>query len=138
LILIIVLAKRKKRNKKPNNNTNNNWKKDNRERVFCTNCGNETINSAQFCTNCGKSQSKEKTYERNFHNGSEITLKDCYDLLELDSTATASEIKAARNRLVIQWHPDKHRSSDRKAMAEKETKKINAAYEKLRKAGKLN
>jgi DnaJ-domain-containing protein 1 len=135
VILLIALTKRKKKNKKSRDDTTNNWKKDNQERIFCTNCGNEIINSTQFCTNCG--QSKEKTYERNFHNESEITLKDCYKLLELDSTATAFEIKAARNRLAIQWHPDKHRSLDRKAIAEKEIKKINAAYEKLRKAGKL-
>ena len=138
LILLIVLAKRKKMKKKPNKNTNkntnNNWKKDDQDRIFCTNCGNKIINSTQFCTNCGKSQSREKTYE---YNESEITLNDCYEILELTRTATALEIKAARNRLVIQWHPDKHRTLDRKLMAENETKKINAAYEKLRKAGKL-
>ena len=94
------------------------------------------LESTQFCNNCGKSSSDKKTYEDNYGSQSKNTLKDYYDILELDVNATPQEIKAARNRLTLQWHPDKHRSLDRKVMAENEIKKINNAYAELRKAGK--
>jgi hypothetical protein len=54
---------------------------------------------------------------------------DCFQILELKSDATLEEIKAARNELLLIWHPDKYASnaklSDR---AQQKTLKINEAY----------
>lgn len=67
---------------------------------------------------------------------SESPLKKYYDVLEISENASPDEIKKAYKRLVRQWHPDTHKSSERKQMAEKEMKKINEAYDMLEKAGK--
>ena len=128
--------KKSKNNKKSNNSSSGGQNKNNSRQIFCNNCGFRMLESTQFCNNCGKSSSDKKTYEDNYGSQSKNTLKDYYDILELDVNATPQEIKAARNRLTLQWHPDKHRSLDRKVMAENEIKKINNAYAELRKAGK--
>jgi flagellar biosynthesis GTPase FlhF len=80
---------------------------------------------------------REKERHRSEQESSNFSLSECYEILELDETATSVQIKAARNRLALQWHPDKHRSITRKEMAEKEIKKINTAYEKLHESGKV-
>ncbi len=113
VLSLIVLIKGKKKNKEPINDASDYWKQDN------------------------YSNTDEKTYEEPSHDHSEFTLKQCYEILELDENATPDQIKASRNRLALQWHPDKHRSASRKAMAEIETKKIITAYEKLREAKKV-
>ncbi len=84
---------------------------------------------------------KEEQYEDDEYEEesetSETPLKKYYDVLEISENATADEIKKAYKRLVRQWHPDTHKSSERKQIAEKEMKKINEAYDMLEKAGKV-
>jgi hypothetical protein len=69
---------------------------------------------------------------------SETSLKKYYEVLEISENATADEIKNEYRRLSIQWHPDRHRSRERKKIAEKMMKEINEAYEMLEKAGKVS
>jgi hypothetical protein len=144
IFLLVLFIKRKTNNNKTNNNKKSNnsssssQNKNNRGQIFCNNCGSRMLGSSYFCNNCGNSSSDKKTHNDNPHNPYENNLQYCYDILEVNPNATPQEIKTARNRLALQWHPDKHRSLDRKVMAEKETKKINAAYAELRKAGKVS
>ncbi len=54
---------------------------------------------------------------------------DYYDILGVDKTASADEIKKAYRRLALEWHPDRHK--DDKETAEKKFKEINEAYQVL-------
>jgi DnaJ-class molecular chaperone len=54
---------------------------------------------------------------------------DYYDILGVNKTATAEEIKKAYRKQALEWHPDKHR--DQKEAAEKRFKEINEAYQVL-------
>lgn len=49
-----------------------------------------------------------------------------HKILGVTTSASASEIKSAFRKLVMQWHPD--RNPDNQAEAEAMTKKIIAAY----------
>lgn len=54
---------------------------------------------------------------------------DYYDILGVNKSATAAEIKAAYRKKAIEWHPDKHK--DNKEEAETKFKEINEAYQVL-------
>ena len=59
----------------------------------------------------------------------------CYQILEIEKTATPEEIKIAYRKLSLKWHPDKfgqpgHLAKTREE-AEEKTKQINNAYEVL-------
>ncbi|MBI2636034.1 molecular chaperone DnaJ [Candidatus Peregrinibacteria bacterium] len=54
--------------------------------------------------------------------------RDYYDVLGLQESASADDIKQAYRKLSKEWHPDKHKG-DKKA--EEKFKKINEAYETL-------
>jgi len=54
---------------------------------------------------------------------------DYYDILGIDKSASAGEIKAAYKKQALLWHPDKHK--DDKEAAEKRFKEINEAYQVL-------
>ncbi len=110
ILLLIVLVKRKMKNKEPTDDTSN---EEEREKY------------------------SQDSNENNYQEQSNFTLKQYYDILEVDENATSDQIKTSRRRLILLWHPDKHRSLSRKKIAEIETKKINNAYEKLQEAGKL-
>ena len=45
------------------------------------------------------------------------TLKNYYEILELNQNATLPEIERSYQKLILKWHPDKH-TADRK-LAEK-------------------
>ena len=66
----------------------------------------------------------------------QITIQDAYEILEVNEKYSMDEIKQSRNRLSLQWHPDKHRSIKRKQIAEAQMKLINEAFEILK--NKLN
>ena len=53
-----------------------------------------------------------------------------YEILNLDTSASASDIKTAYHALIIQYHPDKFSSHppDFQKLADERTKKINWAY----------
>lgn len=82
-----------------------------------------------------REQREEKEEPRS--SPTDITLKKCYEILDVAENASADEIKKAYKKLVKQWHPDSHKSKERKEIAESEMKKINEAYEMLEKAGKV-
>lgn len=63
-----------------------------------------------------------------------MKLKECYQRLELPTTATASEIRQAYKKLVKNWHPDRFEAdSSMKVYAEERLKIINVAYDRIRK-----
>jgi DnaJ domain len=77
-------------------------------------------------------QAKQKPTER-----INLTLKECYKILEVDENATPNEINNSYKRLSLHWHPDKHTYYSRKKIAEEEMKLINLAKKELENAGKM-
>lgn len=63
-----------------------------------------------------------------------------YEILEITSSATDQEIKNAYRALAVKHHPDKvaHLGKDVQMAAEEKFKKINEAYESLKKARGFN
>ncbi|RVE72789.1 hypothetical protein OJAV_G00041590 [Oryzias javanicus] len=55
------------------------------------------------------------------------TVKNYYDILKVEKTATESQIKKAFRRLAVKFHPDKNRSAD----AEKVFREMAEAYSVL-------
>ncbi|XP_020559136.2 dnaJ homolog subfamily B member 9 [Oryzias latipes] len=55
------------------------------------------------------------------------TVKNYYDILKVEKTATESQIKKAFRRLALRFHPDKNRSAD----AEKVFREMAEAYSVL-------
>lgn len=60
------------------------------------------------------------------------TKRDFYDILGVNRSASAEELKKAYRRLALEWHPDKNKSPE----AEQRFKEINEAYEILSNAEK--
>ena len=60
--------------------------------------------------------------------------RNAYDVLEVSSNASQAEIRAAYQRLVRQYHPDRvaDMGPELRALAEERTKEINQAYNRLR------
>lgn len=63
-----------------------------------------------------------------------MSKRDFYEVLGIQKSASAADIKAAYRKLALQWHPDKHKE-DKKA-AETKFKEINEAYQVLSDAQK--
>lgn len=61
---------------------------------------------------------------------------DFYEVLGLSRGVSVSEVKAAYNRLVREWHPDRFSDKRKKREAEKKMKNINRAYDVLGNADK--
>lgn len=57
------------------------------------------------------------------------TYIDYYKILEIEKGSSAQEIKAAYRKMVIKWHPDRHKTN--KKEAESKMKMINKAYDIL-------
>ena len=65
-------------------------------------------------------------------------LKQYYDILESKETDSPKEIRAQFNKLIKFYHPDNYQNSPEKtAFAEKKTKELNNAYDKLHERGIL-
>lgn len=64
----------------------------------------------------------------------------CYKVLEVDRTATNEEIKKAYRNMAIKYHPDKlnHLGEDIRNAAEEKFKKVNEAYDKIKKERGFN
>jgi DnaJ-domain-containing protein 1 len=58
---------------------------------------------------------------------------DPYRLLGLTAAASAAEVDLARRRLLAQHHPDRVVGDEPKRQAERRTREVNAAYERIRK-----
>ncbi|MEP7168212.1 MAG: TerB family tellurite resistance protein [Bacteroidota bacterium] len=63
-----------------------------------------------------------------------------YKILEIDVTASDEELKKAYRRMAVKYHPDKveHLGPDFKKDAEEKFKKINEAYEVIKKERGIN
>lgn len=96
-----------------------------------------------------KKSSKQNSYQRqkyyksddysndNSYHSTE-NLKAYYDILELSENASKIQIKNAYRELIKFYHPDMHQNNPEKlARAERKTKQITDAYEKLKNAGKV-
>ena len=66
--------------------------------------------------------------------------KAAYKILEIESTAKEDEIKKAYRRMAVKYHPDKvhHLGPDFRKDAEEKFKKINEAYEEIKKERGMN
>lgn len=76
--------------------------------------------------------------EKDFQSISAMFVKDAsaaYSVLEIDESASNEELKKAYKKLVVRFHPDKvaHLGDDIKASAEEKIKKINEAYDQIKK-----
>jgi len=92
-------------------------------------------------------QTQQEHYENNTQDAPDsfearlVSLKDnapkCFELLEIDEKSTTDEVKAAFQRKIKDYHPDKVNASGSKIkqMAEEETKLVNIAYQTLKKLG---
>ncbi len=58
-----------------------------------------------------------------------------YKILEIEQTATDEEVKKAYRRMAMKYHPDKvsHLGEEFRKSAEEKFKKVNEAYEKIKK-----
>lgn len=55
---------------------------------------------------------------------------DYYDILGVTKSASSDDLKKAYRKQAMEWHPDRHKGSDKEA-AEKRFKEINEAYQVL-------
>ena len=62
-------------------------------------------------------------------------IDSCYKVLEVDRSATNEEIKKAYRNMAVKYHPDKlnHLGEDIRNASEEKFKKVNEAYEKIKK-----
>ena len=63
--------------------------------------------------------------------GDNIEYQNHYDVLQIEKSASTSDIKKAYRKLAVQWHPDKHSKEDEKEQATKIFQAIGRAYEVL-------
>lgn len=62
-----------------------------------------------------------------------MDIERCFEILELDRSASSDEIKQAYKDIVNVWHPDRFSSNARlKQKAEEKLKEINVAYDALK------
>lgn len=63
-----------------------------------------------------------------------------YKILEIESTASDEEVKKAYRRMAMKYHPDKvsHLGEDFKKVAHEKFRKVQAAYEQIKKERGIN
>jgi DnaJ-class molecular chaperone len=62
----------------------------------------------------------------------ESGLKSHFDFLGIGENATSKEIKTARDKMILSWHPDKNKHT----AADQMIQRINHSYKTLKQAGK--
>ncbi len=68
------------------------------------------------------------------HEAEFMTIRECYTVLELEPGATFAEVKRAWKLLATVWHPDRFNNNPKlRDQAEEKLKRINSAYDLLRK-----
>ena len=83
---------------------------------------------------------KDETWwqEKNKEPESKDDLKQCFTMLDSKETDSPEEIKAKFRGLIKFYHPDNFQNNtEKRAYAEKKTKEINNAYDKLHERGIL-
>jgi len=67
----------------------------------------------------------------------ELTIDDCFPILQVNRTASHKEIKTAYRKRMLEYHPDKvsKLGEELKVLAEKKAKQINSAFEILKEHG---
>jgi len=67
-------------------------------------------------------------------------LESAYKVLEISPSATDEEVKKAYKKMAVKYHPDKvsHLGEDVQKSATEKFKKINEAYERIKKQRNLN
>ncbi len=61
-----------------------------------------------------------------------MNLRQCFEILELDTDATMDDLNRAYKDLVTVWHPDRFSANPRlKKKAEEKLKKVNQAYDRV-------
>jgi len=66
--------------------------------------------------------------------------KRCYyEILEVERTASEADVKKAYRRMAMKFHPDKvhHLGPEYQKDAQEKFRKINEAYEEIRKARRM-
>ena len=63
-----------------------------------------------------------------------LDVKLCYEILGLEPGVTVAQLKEKRGKLAQQWHPDKEKDPERKAVLEDKMKDINSAFDFLKAA----
>ena len=97
---------------------------------------NQTGTLAKFLWNL----TKDETWwqEKNKEQESKDDLKRCFAVLDSKETDSPEEIKAKFRELIKFYHPDNFQNNpEKRAFAEKKTKEINNAYDKLHERGIL-
>ena len=64
-----------------------------------------------------------------------MSKRDYYEVLDVSKNASEAEIKKAFKRLAMKYHPDKvgHLGEDFKKVANEKFRKVQDAYDKIRK-----
>ena len=77
--------------------------------------------------------SKNQSNADAHQNHSQKTKKDCLAVLGLDEDATWEDVVDAKNAMIKVWHPDRWMNDERRRLnADKQTKKVNEAYDELK------
>jgi DnaJ like chaperone protein len=76
--------------------------------------------------------------ENDFNSIKAMVIKDthsAYEVLEIEKSATDSEVKKAYRKMASKYHPDKvaHLGEDLKNLAEEKFKSVNDAYQSVKK-----
>jgi DnaJ like chaperone protein len=90
---------------------------------------------AEIANNLGISQADFNSNMAMFVDNTE----SAYQILEISRSATNEEVKKAYREMAIKYHPDKvgHLGDDVRKSAEEKIKKVNDAYEKIKKEREL-
>lgn len=82
---------------------------------------------------CGRRRSTGWYVVRDEYGGDvQATRKDYYQILGVSKTASEKELNKAYRKLAVEWHPDKHMSSeDQRKQAEAKFRDIVEAHEVL-------